>query len=179
MGESLKEFVDHPIVAPSVNAMAETYRLVDTHPEIATAWSKIIGGRVHRFTHVCESKEDVVAQNQMQRRLGQITGTCFMRCVGMDAINAGYTVTHLIDAAHGTNYHARFKDFVAHVQSYNLVGELERRQILPNTVCAVGGAMTDPKGDRSKSPSAQEDPDMFVRVVDRRDGGVVLRGAKT
>jgi 4-hydroxybutyryl-CoA dehydratase/vinylacetyl-CoA-Delta-isomerase len=42
----------------------------------------------------------------------------------------------------------------------------------------IGGAMTDPKGDRSKGPSDQSDPDLFVRVVRRRDGGVVLRGAK-
>jgi len=29
-------------------------------------------------------------QNRMQRRLGQLTGTCFQRCVGMDALNALY-----------------------------------------------------------------------------------------
>jgi 4-hydroxybutyryl-CoA dehydratase / vinylacetyl-CoA-Delta-isomerase len=38
--------------------------------------------------------------------------------------------------------------------------------------------MTDPKGDRSKGPSEQDDPDLFVRVVERRPGGVVIRGAK-
>ena len=27
-------------------------------------------------------------QNKMQRRMGQLTGTCFQRCVGMDAANA-------------------------------------------------------------------------------------------
>jgi 4-hydroxybutyryl-CoA dehydratase/vinylacetyl-CoA-Delta-isomerase len=42
----------------------------------------------------------------------------------------------------------------------------------------IGGAMTDPKGDRSKGPSDQEDPDLFVHVVERRPDGVVLRGAK-
>ena len=42
----------------------------------------------------------------------------------------------------------------------------------------LGGAMTDVKGDRSLSPSEQQDPDMFVRVSERRDGGVVLRGCK-
>jgi 4-hydroxybutyryl-CoA dehydratase/vinylacetyl-CoA-Delta-isomerase len=38
--------------------------------------------------------------------------------------------------------------------------------------------MTDPKGDRSKGPSEQDDPDMFVHVVERRPDGIVLRGAK-
>jgi 4-hydroxybutyryl-CoA dehydratase/vinylacetyl-CoA-Delta-isomerase len=42
----------------------------------------------------------------------------------------------------------------------------------------VAGAMTDPKGHRSKRPAEQDDPDQFVRVVERRADGVVIRGAK-
>ena len=76
-GENIDEFVDHPIVWPSVNAVAETYRLAEREPEVATVYSSLIGGRVHRFAHICESAEDVVAQNRMQRKMGQLTGTCF------------------------------------------------------------------------------------------------------
>jgi len=42
----------------------------------------------------------------------------------------------------------------------------------------VDGAMTDPKGDRSKAPHQQADPDMYVRVVERRNDGIVVSGAK-
>ena len=42
----------------------------------------------------------------------------------------------------------------------------------------VDGAMTDPKGDRSLAPHAQPDPDMYLRVVERRPDGIVVRGAK-
>lgn len=38
--------------------------------------------------------------------------------------------------------------------------------------------ITDAKGDRSRRPGNQDDPDQFVRVVARRDGGIVIRGAK-
>ena len=38
--------------------------------------------------------------------------------------------------------------------------------------------MTDPKGDRALSPSKQADPDLYLRVVERRPDGVVVRGAK-
>jgi 4-hydroxybutyryl-CoA dehydratase/vinylacetyl-CoA-Delta-isomerase len=38
--------------------------------------------------------------------------------------------------------------------------------------------ITDAKGDRSKSPGKQRDPDAYVRVVDRQSDGVVIRGAK-
>jgi 4-hydroxybutyryl-CoA dehydratase/vinylacetyl-CoA-Delta-isomerase len=163
MGERVDEPVDHPMIRPSINAMAATYDLAVEDPELATAQSALSGRRVHRFLHVTESVDDVVMQNRMQRRLGQITGTCFQRCVGMDAINSLYSVTHDIDQAHGTEYHGRLEAFIRHCQEFNLV---------------IGGAMTDPKGDRSKGPSEQEDPDLYMRVVERRDDGVVVRGAK-
>jgi 4-hydroxybutyryl-CoA dehydratase/vinylacetyl-CoA-Delta-isomerase len=38
--------------------------------------------------------------------------------------------------------------------------------------------ITDAKGDRSRPPSRQDDPNAYVRVVDRQADGVVLRGAK-
>jgi 4-hydroxyphenylacetate 3-monooxygenase len=37
---------------------------------------------------------------------------------------------------------------------------------------------TDPKGDRSKQPYQQADLDMYLRVVEERADGIVLRGAK-
>ncbi|MFQ8890193.1 MAG: 4-hydroxyphenylacetate 3-hydroxylase N-terminal domain-containing protein, partial [Bilophila wadsworthia] len=42
----------------------------------------------------------------------------------------------------------------------------------------VDGAMTDPKRNRGLAPYAQKDPDMFLRVVERREDGIVVRGAK-
>jgi 4-hydroxybutyryl-CoA dehydratase/vinylacetyl-CoA-Delta-isomerase len=81
----------------------------------------------------------------------------------MDAINSLFSVTHEIDEKHGTPYHARLKDFIRLVQERN---------------CVIGGAMTDPKGDRSKAPHEQSDPDLFLRIVERRDDGIVIRGAK-
>jgi 4-hydroxybutyryl-CoA dehydratase/vinylacetyl-CoA-Delta-isomerase len=39
-------------------------------------------------------------------------------------------------------------------------------------------AQTDVKGDRSKRPAEQADPDLYVRVVEKRADGVIVRGAK-
>jgi 4-hydroxybutyryl-CoA dehydratase/vinylacetyl-CoA-Delta-isomerase len=162
-GEMVDEPVDHPIIRPSINAMAATYDLAAEEPELASAVSPLTGERISRFLHTTESAADVVAQNLMQRRLGQLTGTCFQRCVGMDAINSLYSITHAIDAERDTDYHDRFIAWLT---------EMHRRNVV------IGGAMTDVKGDRSKSPSDQADPDMYVHVVERRDDGVVIRGAK-
>ncbi len=163
MGERVAEPLTHPIIRPSINAMAATYALAQEDPDLATAQSSLSGLRVNRFLHVTESVEDVVAQNRMQRRLGQLTGTCFQRCVGMDAINSTYSLTYDLDAATGSHYHERFRRWLLDLHRGNVV---------------LGGAMTDPKGDRSKGPSEQADPDMFLRVVERTPEGVVLRGAK-
>ena len=38
--------------------------------------------------------------------------------------------------------------------------------------------ITDAKGDRAKRPGQQEDPDAYLRVVERRADGVVVNGAK-
>jgi 4-hydroxybutyryl-CoA dehydratase/vinylacetyl-CoA-Delta-isomerase len=162
-GELVGEPVDHPLIRPSINAVAETYDLAIREPELATVESSLTGKRVNRFLHVALSAEDLVAQNMMQRKLGQNTGTCFQRCVGMDAFNSLYSVTYEIDEKHGTSYHQRLKGFLQTMQEKNYV---------------VGGAMTDVKGDRSKGPSEQEDPDLFVHVTKRSAEGIWLKGAK-
>jgi 4-hydroxybutyryl-CoA dehydratase/vinylacetyl-CoA-Delta-isomerase len=163
MGERVDEPVDHPLIRPSINAVAATYDLAASQPDLASARSSLSGRSVNRFLHVTESVDDVVLQNRMQRKLGQLTGTCFQRCVGMDAINSLWSVTFDIDQAKKTTYHARFRAFVKMLQEGNLV---------------LGGAMTDPKGDRSKGPADQADPDVFVHVTERRADGIVIRGAK-
>ncbi|MGI0002401.1 MAG: 4-hydroxyphenylacetate 3-hydroxylase family protein, partial [Nitrososphaeraceae archaeon] len=147
----------------SINAVAETYDIANSEPEIATSRSSITGLKVNRFLHVAESAEDLVNQNRMQRKLGQKTGTCFQRCVGMDAINSLYSTTFEIDGKFHTKYHERLVEFIKKIQTDNLV---------------IGGAMTDVKGDRSLSPSQQADPDLFVHVIKRDEKGVYISGAK-
>ena len=162
-GELVKEPVDHPMIRPSINAVAETYDLAVQEPEIASAKSSLTGLQVNRFLHIAESAQDLVDQNRMQRKLGQLTGTCFQRCVGMDALNSLYSTTFEIDKKHGTQYHKRLIEFIKKVQHENMV---------------IGGAMTDVKGDRSLSPSQQADPDMFVHITKRDNKGVYITGAK-
>lgn len=163
MGERISEPVDHPIIRPSINAVAATYDLAATHPELATVISPFTGEPVSRFLNICGDVNDLVLQNKMQRKLGQLTGTCFQRCVGMDAFNALYSVTWDIDQELNTDYHQRLRAFLTEMHRGNLV---------------VGGAMTDVKGDRSRPPHKQDDPDLYLHVTRRSDDGVWVSGAK-
>lgn len=163
MGERVPEPTDHPVIRPSINAMAETFRLANERPELGTVRSEIASQVVNRFLHVPVNPDDLVTKHEMQRELGRRTGTCFQRCVGLDAIGTCHSVTFDIDAKNGTNYHERFLDFLRRAQAANVV---------------IGGAMTDPKGDRSKAPHQQSDPDLFLRVNKRDGKGIYVSGAK-
>lgn len=164
-GEQVENWVDHPIIRPSINCVAMTYKLAHDpeYSDLMTAKSNLSGETVNRFGHIHQSTDDLRKKVKMQRLLGQKTASCFQRCVGMDAFNAEYSTTFEIDAAHGTDYHKRFVDFLQEVQDGDWT---------------VDGAMTDPKGDRGLAPSKQTDPDLFLRVVEQRPDGIVVRGAK-
>ena len=96
-GELVDDPVEHPMIRPSINALAKTYELAEKVPHLASVTSPFTGEPVSRFLHVCTNVDDLVMQNKMQRKLGQLTGTCFQRCVGMDAFNSLYSVTFEMD----------------------------------------------------------------------------------
>ena len=164
-GEKIENWVDHPMIRPSVNCVAMTYSLAQNpeYEELMTTTSHLTGEKINRFSHIHQSTEDLKNKVKMQRLIGQKTASCFQRCVGMDAFNAVYTTTYEIDEKYGTHYHENFKKFLIMIQQKDLV---------------VDGAMTDPKGNRSKAPHEQDDADLFVRIKERREDGIVVRGAK-
>lgn len=164
-GEKIENPVDHPIIRPSLNSIAMTYELAQQpeYEDLMTATSNLTGEKVNRFTHLHQSTEDLKKKVKMQRLLGQKTAACFQRCVGMDAFNSTFSTTFEVDEKHGTSYHKNFVEFLKYVQKNDLV---------------VDGAMTDVKGDRGLSPSQQADPDLFLRVVERKPDGIVVRGCK-
>lgn len=164
-GERVENVVDHPIIRPSLNSVAKTYELARNpkYRELMTATSSLSGKTINRFTHLHQNTQDLVDKVRMLRLMGQKTASCFQRCVGLDAFNALDSVTYEMDQDLGTEYHQRFRQFLKHVQEEDLVCD---------------GAMTDPKGDRSLGPSQQADPDLYLRVVERRRDGIIVCGAK-
>ena len=165
LGKKIGDLNEHGIVKPSQEAVAFTYDAAHM-PETKNLFrvvSPLCGEEVNRFTHLHQSTEDLISKVKMQRYCGIKTACCFQRCVGMDAANAIYSTTFECDQKHGTDYHQRFKDYWAWIQKNDFV---------------VDGAMTDPKGDRGKRPKDQLDPDLFLRVKERKASGVVISGAK-
>ena len=164
-GEKIDNWVDHPMIKPSINCLAMTYELAHDpqYEDLMTATSNLTGKKVNRFSHLHQSTDDLRKKVKMQRLLGQKTASCFQRCVGMDAFNSVFSTTYEIDQKYGTQYHTNFIKYLTYVQENDLV---------------VDGAMTDPKGDRGLSPSQQKDADLYLRIVEKRPDGIVVRGAK-
>lgn len=164
-GEKVKSPVDHPIIIPSMNAVALTYELAQDpmHEHFTTAISHITGKKINRFNHIFQNADDLVKKVKRQRLLGQKTACCFQRCVGQDALNATYSTAYEVDHKHGTKYYENLLQFLQYVQEEDLV---------------IDGAMTDVKGDRGLPPSKQTDPDLYLHVVERREDGVVVNGCK-
>jgi len=164
-GRKVENIVDDPVIRPSMNAVAATYEFAHK-PEyegLLTARSHLTGKKINRFTHIHQSMDDLVRKSKMGRLMGSLTACCFQRCVGMDALNALSITTHEIDQKYGTEYNKRFLNYLKYIQENDLVCD---------------GAMTDSKGDRSLPPHKQNDPDMFLHVVEELPHGILVRGSK-
>ncbi|MBU2514740.1 4-hydroxyphenylacetate 3-hydroxylase family protein [bacterium] len=164
-GERLDNVVDNPIIRPSMNAVAKTYEMAwkPEYEDIMTATSHLTGKKINRFTHIHQSTEDLLKKTKMGRLMGSHTGCCFQRCVGTDSLNALSMTTLAIDNVHGTLYNKRFIEYLKFIQEEDLTCD---------------GAMTDPKGDRSLPPHKQADPDLYLRVIEEKTDGIIVRGAK-
>jgi 4-hydroxybutyryl-CoA dehydratase/vinylacetyl-CoA-Delta-isomerase len=164
-GRRISNVVEHPIIRPSMKAVAQTYELAHhpEHEEIMTARSHLNGEKISRFTHIHQSIDDLVKKSKMGRLLGRETGCCFQRCVGMDALNTLSIVTFNIDQKQDTDYNQRFLAYLEYIQKNDLVCD---------------GAMTDPKGDRSLPPHLQPDIDHYLHIIEQNEKGIVVRGAK-
>ncbi|MCX5812294.1 MAG: 4-hydroxybutyryl-CoA dehydratase [Proteobacteria bacterium] len=164
-GERLTNIVDNARLRAGIEATGATYELANMpeNRDLMTTISPLINEPVSRFTLPPGSVEDLVARVKVNRKIANYVGTCHQRCTGLDCLSTLAIVTYDIDKKYGTNYNKNFTEFLKYMQKNDLTGN---------------AGVTDVKGDRSLNPSEQVDKDMFLRVVEKRDDGIVVRGAK-
>jgi 4-hydroxybutyryl-CoA dehydratase/vinylacetyl-CoA-Delta-isomerase len=164
--ELIEDVTVHPATRNTVEGHSKSFRLYDDpgEREILTTTSHISGDPISRYLSIIRSPEDMYANSRMKRRMFQLTGTCTGgRCVGWTALNSMFAATYEMDEKLGTDYHQRFLKWLKGAQDRDIT---------------IAGALTDPKGDRTRTPSEQDDPDLFLRILKRREDGIVVRGAK-
>ena len=156
---------DDSRLIPGINVMKTTFDLA-LNPDwegVMTATSSLTGKKINRFTHLPQNPWDLMQKQKMIRLAATRVGGCIQRCMGQDAIVALSIATKEMDEEYGTEYHQRFMAYLKDYQERDWAG-----------ACA----QTDTKGDRSKRPHEQEDPDAYVHIVEEKSDGIVVRGAK-
>jgi len=164
-GKWITGLLDNPVTKSMVMANAAIYDLAQMpeHQGVMVAKSHLTGEPINRNLNVATSIHDLDMRQEMALLTSQTVGTCNYRCVGCDALNALASTTWEMDQALGTKYNERFKNWLKMAQSKDL---------------AVSGAITDAKGDRRKRPTQQDEQDVYLHLVEKRDDGIVVRGFK-
>jgi len=165
-GELIKDVTTHPATKRTVNGHAQIFDAAqkDEYKDILTTKSNLTSTPVVRYLSILSSAEDMINNVKMKRLMFNLTGTCTGgRCAGFNALNAMWAATFDIDKELGTDYHKKLKNWLKDAQEQDIT---------------LAGALTDPKGDRSKSPSQQKDPDLNLHIVKEKNDGIIVRGAK-
>ena len=165
-GELIEDVTSHPATKRTVESHARCYDAANDPKleKMYTATSIFTGEKILRWNAMMQDEGALISNMKFKRQNYRRTGTCTGAvCVGWNAMNVMWAVTEEMDAEYGTDYKARLKKWILHAEAKGLT---------------VSGALTDAKGDRSKSPSQQVAPDTNLHVVEERDDGIVIRGAK-
>jgi 4-hydroxybutyryl-CoA dehydratase/vinylacetyl-CoA-Delta-isomerase len=145
------------------NKASYEWALDPRYKDIMTCYSPLIDDVVNRYTYVSASNEDLEKKANAGTFTAEMLGTCIYRCVGYDAFHSLAATTWEMDRDLGTEYNPRFIEYLKMVQTKDL---------------SVAGALTEPRGSRSKKTLDWKDPYLSLKIVDKNDDGIVVRGAK-
>jgi aromatic ring hydroxylase len=158
-GKRVHDLRDEPELRVALEHAAIDYKVSEdpTHRDLAV-WIDDAGEEHSAYYKIPGSSEDLLARSELIELCTALGGTMvtLIKEIGSDALFA------LLRVLEGESL-ARALAFYEHCRDDDL---------------AVAVAQTDVKGDRSRPPHLQDDPDLYVRVVDEQAGGIVVRGAK-
>jgi 4-hydroxybutyryl-CoA dehydratase/vinylacetyl-CoA-Delta-isomerase len=167
-GQLVPDVTTHPVTSIAVNHAAIDYELADDPSHRALAVVPTEDGEVSRYWEIPRTSEDLLLRARLieaSTREGATLVT-LIREIGGDALFALMVLSQrMLDSEE-----AEAKQLAARVEDY-----FEQCRAEDLAVCV---AQTDVKGDRSRGPSEQAAPDLYLRVVEERDDGIVVSGAK-
>ena len=163
-GAKVNDVTTHPVIGIAVEHACIDYRMAEDPAYRDLAVIKEGSGEYSRYFHLPRSGADLLKRSELiaaSTREGA-TLVVLIKEIGTDALLALHILAERL-AAGKPAYRDRIHQYYRHCRDNDL---------------AIAVAQTDVKGDRSLSPTAQEHPDYYVRVVEQRPDGVVVRGAK-
>lgn len=166
-GQRVPDVAAHPVIRVAIEHASIDYEMAE-RPEtrdLAVVKSPETGEPISRYFQVPRTAEDLLKRSALIEAATREGGTLvvLIKEIGTDALFALQVVADQVDRALGTRYGERVAGFYRHCRDQDL---------------AMAVAQTDVKGDRSLGPAAQAHPDYYLRIVEERPEGIVVRGAK-
>ncbi len=166
-GERVKDVTTHPVLGVAVQHASIDYAMAENprYRDLAVVHDPQTDEAISRYFHLPRSSDDLLKRSQLIETATSLGRTLvvLIKEIGSDALFALHMVARRMDDALHTAYLSRVRQFYQHCAQNDL---------------AVAVAQTDVKGDRSLGPSQQTHPDYYVRIVEERPDGLVVRGAK-
>jgi 4-hydroxybutyryl-CoA dehydratase/vinylacetyl-CoA-Delta-isomerase len=157
-GQRVADVTTHPVIGLAAEHLAADYKMAENPAFRDLAVVRAEEGEYSRYYQVPRAASDLRKRSDLialSTREGA-TLVALAKEIGTDALFA------LLLAA-PPSYQQRVEDYYRYCRDNDL---------------ALAVAQTDVKGDRTLGPSAQAHPDYYVRIVDERPDGIVVRGAK-
>ena len=166
-GEKVADVTEHPILKVCRDWVAMDY-VLNNDPKYQDLLTEVNdeGERVSFALMPQRTKADLMRLREVVKLWARV---CFgkppgAKFVAKDGLNAVTVVSRRIDKKYGTHYAENVEAYRKHLQKNDL---------------AFAMGLTDAKGDRSLRPSKQAHPDYYVHIVEEREDGIVVSGAKT
>ena len=167
-GQRVTEVTEHPLIQKAIDHEATDYRLMHDpeYRDLAVVRHPDSGEEMSRYFLPPSNAEELLKRSELIETACREGGTLVVlaKVVGSDALFGLTRTCQKVDAALGTSYSENVKAFYESCWKNDVSFAL---------------AQTDVKGDRSLRPSEQEDPDLYLHIVEERPDGIVVRGAKT
>ncbi|MDZ7729504.1 MAG: 4-hydroxyphenylacetate 3-hydroxylase N-terminal domain-containing protein [Dehalococcoidia bacterium] len=164
-GESVADVTTHPTIKKAVKHACVDYEMAEDPAYRELAIVEEGGDKYSRYFKVPASNDDLLKRSQLIETSTAIGKTLvpLVKEIGTDALFALLRISRQMDAKYESDYFKRVQAFYQHCRDNDLT---------------MSVAQTDVKGDRSQGPTGQSHPDYYTRIVERRDDGIVVRGAK-
>jgi len=158
-GRRVMDIASHEVLGITVKHSAKLFDLEDRIYEDPNR------GKVSKYFKVPRGAEDLLERHRMiYQHTIRFNGIFnIAQAIGSDALFALLIISRRLDSRYGTDYHSRVRNYYEWILKEDP---------------AIAVAQTDVKGDRVRRPHEQRDPDLYLRIVEVRDDGVVVKGAK-
>jgi 4-hydroxybutyryl-CoA dehydratase / vinylacetyl-CoA-Delta-isomerase len=164
-GERVADVTTHPVIQKAVHHAAIDYEMAEDPGTRELSVVSEDGDEYSRYFKIPASTEDLLKRSRLieEATARGKTLVVLVKEIGTDALFALHRIAREVDQKYETEYLKRVQAFYQHCRDNDLT---------------ISVAQTDTKGDRSQGPTGQSHPDYYTRIVERRDDGIVVRGAK-